>query len=322
MQKSEEPAVAGGILKAINSSASRSRSADYCESKATHVIGINCKAGYWQDEAAVTDAFYHKEGKGRQYYHYVYSLPPGHGTPEELIEMVARGIDANPILSGHEIELAIHADKAHLHCHILINATSAVDGRKLRFSHRQYREWIGTMKVIAKEYGFAPVVSKVRKQGDFITNDKLKREVVVNKGKDSDIVHTYQSVLRAMTTALGWDDLKKILAKDGVSLEMKPTRKHLVFGYGGHKFRDSNLSRTFSDVITKEVIENGFELQNRKQQSKRGEYECDEQNYRERINAVLEDANRALGSDESRKWRGNKSLAERNRRRTRTHRLS
>lgn len=309
--------VTGGILKAINSSASRSRAADYCEGKAVYVAGINCRAGFWQDEADVTDAYYHKFGQGKQYYHYVYSLPPGHGTPEQLSEMVTRGIAANPVFHGHEIELAIHNDKAHLHCHILVNATSAVDGHKLRFSHKKYREWIRTMKVIAKEYGFEPVVSKVKKKGDFATNNRLKREVVVRRGKDSDIVHTYQSVRRAMKTAADWEEFGKILSEDNVSVEMKPTRKHLVFGYSGRRFRDSNLSRTFTDVISKEEIEHEFELRRRE----RKEIENGHR-YRERINSILEDTVREIGHDENRTRRRIEKRERGSRASVRTHRRS
>ena len=270
MPHDEAPAaVIGGIMKAINSSASRSRAADYCEGKAVYIAGINCRAGYWQDEASVTDAFFHKSGEGRLYYHYVYSLPPGHGTPEQLAEMVTRGIEANPVFHGHEIELAIHDDKAHLHCHILVNATSAADGRKLRFSHKQYRVWLMQMKAIARKYGYSPVISKVRQKGDLVTNNKLKREVVVREDRDADIVKVYQAMYEARRKAGSWEEYEGLLKADGILVERSPKRIHVVYSFNGRRFRDSNIGRTFTDDFTKEALNAEFQSRQRRQEIER-----------------------------------------------------
>lgn len=248
------------ILKAVNSKASLERAVSYVERKAALLDGINCRAEYALDEMEITRSYYGKTG-GRTYYHYVLSFPPeAEITPERCRDITREVVEANPLLHGHEVLIAVHTDTDHTHAHIIASSVRATDGKKYHITKPQYRTWIETQQRICMEHGYEPAMKKEKSRGDFITDDRLKYEVVRRKGRDADIVVVYQTVKKAMKEAKSWNEFENLLACNNVSVEHQSTRKHVVFGYAGHKFRDSNLSRTFTDMISKEVIENGFEL--------------------------------------------------------------
>lgn len=287
-----------GILKscpATTSDAGTQRRISYCETKAVEIIGINCRAGFFDVESALTRDYYSngKKDKDRQVYMFVYSFRPGVGTIDDLKEIIIRGIRENPLLDGYQAEICIHNDVPHLHGHILISARNPGTGRKLHMSKKQYAAWRNLMKQIALEYGYLPVQAKDKKRGDFAADDRNKVEVVRRKGRDSDIVHVYQAVRRAMNEAMDWDDFERLLAEYDISVERKASRKHLVFSFSGRKFRDTNLSRTFTDNISKETIDDGFELR-RIRKREENEYE----QYRERIGRAVEEVVREIDRDE------------------------
>ena len=251
-----------GILKPTaptTSDRGTDRRIGYCErpQKAAKIICINCRDGCFAEETEITRAYYEKTD-GRQLYQYIFSMPPGTSSVEEVAVIAQKLVMENPLLHGFEAEIAVHNDADHLHAHILINACSAVDGHKLEMSREQYRDWVDHMKTILKEYGYEAVRARPKERGDFSTGDRNKFEVVSRKGVDADIVKVYQAVDVARHAACGWTDFEARLTSEGITVERSEKRKHIVFAYRNRRYRDSNLSRTFTDSIDKEGLENEF----------------------------------------------------------------
>ena len=246
------------ILKAVNSSASFDRAINYVQRKAALMVGINCRADFAQEEMNVTRAYYGKTG-GRTYYHYVLSFPPDVDiSPDKCAEITRKVVEANPHLHGHEVLIAVHKDTDHTHSHIIASSVRATDGKKYHITKPQYRAWIEEQQHICLEHGYEPSKKKEKSRGDFVTDDRQKYEVVRRKGREADIVVVFQAVERARKTAADWEEFGTLLKMNDVLLEYCPTRKHLVFGFGGHRFRDRNLSNTFSDRIDKETLNDEF----------------------------------------------------------------
>lgn len=265
-----------GILKATAPTLSirgTERRIHYCEKpgKAAEIVCINCRDGCFMDETEITRAFYRKND-GRMLYQYIFSMPPGMSSIEEVKAVAVRLVKENPLFDGFEVEIAIHTDADHLHAHILVNSVCAADGHKFEMSTRQYRDWVDQMKVILREYGYEPVKARPKERGDFSSRDRNKYEVVNRKGVDADIVRVYQAVDVARHEACSWEDFETRLISVGIAVERSEKRKHIVFGYQGRRYRDSNLSRTFTDTINKEALENEF-LENERRRSE--EYEHD-----------------------------------------------
>ena len=318
------------ILKAVNSSAPLDATLKYAERKASKIEAINIRhPGLACDEMKVVQLYYeksHKRTNGKKNpifpnFHYVISLAPGELPNVDLGEL-AMDISKEFVLrcekfSGHQIELCLHEDRDHIHVHIIGNPVNRVTGKVLHVSRDEYREMIALQQQIGLEHGILPVEKGEHRRGDFVAEKQKKVEVVRRKGRDSDIVHVYQSVRRVMAVAEDWDDFERLLGEDDVSVERKTSRKHLVFSHSGRKFRDTNLSRTFTDEISKEEIEHEFELRRRE----REEHEH-EQEYRDRIGAALEDVDLQICRTEDSMGRRNDPRERGSRTRSRTRHIS
>ncbi len=94
------------------------------------VTGINCEAGTAHAEMQATKRRWDKTG-GVVGYHIIHSYAPGETTPEQAH---AAGVEFARRLLGDRFEaiVATHTDRDHLHCHIVFNSVSFVDGSKYR----------------------------------------------------------------------------------------------------------------------------------------------------------------------------------------------
>ena len=75
---------------------------------------------------------------GRSYCHIIQSFKPGEITPEKAHEI---GIElAEKQFKNHEVLIATHKDKEHIHNHLIINSVSFKDGHKLISNKESLRE--------------------------------------------------------------------------------------------------------------------------------------------------------------------------------------
>ena len=220
------------------------------------IEGINCRPESYYDEVMTTKRFYGKT-TGRQYYHLIISSPPGEGNPEEQLRLSKEFVEKNQDLKGYEVLIVVHNDKKHIHSHILINSVCTIGGKKLDLKKSQYREWIKLNREICIGHGIQ-LVEKEPNKGDLRTDNRKTYETVRRLGRDADLVVVYQAVCKAKEVSCSWEDFSRILEKSNIKIERKQNRKHVVFTYNGRKIRDSNLSKTFSDLIDKENLEHEF----------------------------------------------------------------
>lgn len=100
------------------------------------VDGINCLPQTALSEMRTTKKRWNKTG-GVQGYHIIHSYTPGKITPEQAHTL---GVEFARRLLGerYEVIVATHLDHAHLHCHIVFNSVSFVDGRKYQNKFHDY----------------------------------------------------------------------------------------------------------------------------------------------------------------------------------------
>lgn len=100
------------------------------------VDGINCRPQTALSEMRATKNRWGKTD-GVQGYHIIHSYAPGEVTPEQAH---ALGVEFTERLLGEQYEaiVATHLDRAHLHCHIVFNSVSFVDGKKYQNKFHDY----------------------------------------------------------------------------------------------------------------------------------------------------------------------------------------
>lgn len=305
------------ILKAINKpNPSLEAGSDYVlrTGKVKLSEGINCRAGTFYEECCVTRSYYGKHD-GREYYHFIRSYPVGEVTPAEAIAETKEWVEKNSDLHGFEVLLACHEeDGKHCHVHILINSVCATNGHKLHINKQRYRDvWLPLNKQIDIDHGRSITERKRKQVEEVSTETKAKWEVIKRKGDDSAIGHTYRVVSAAIEMASNWSEFEQLLNENDVLIERKEGRKHIVFSYLGHRFRDTNLSKTFSDDISESRIEREFLLRGFEYDIERQDIESERE-----IETIAAEVDRILSSPDRRQQAAPQRLGRQARGRTRT----
>jgi len=99
---------------------------------------INCELEVVYHDMMETKRRWGKDLKPRiQGYHIIQSFVPGEATPEQAH---AVGVEFASRLLGSKYEVIVttHLNKAHLHCHVVFNSVSFMDGRMYRNNFRDY----------------------------------------------------------------------------------------------------------------------------------------------------------------------------------------
>ncbi len=120
------------------------------------VTGVNCAPETALEEMNATKRRWDKTG-GVLGYHIIHSYAPGEVTPEEAH---AAGVELAERLLGDRYEAVIstHLDREHLHCHIVFNSVSFLDGKKYRDDFKSYyRDLRGTSNEVSKAHGLSVI---------------------------------------------------------------------------------------------------------------------------------------------------------------------
>lgn len=122
----------------LGNTKSASRAINYAEKRAEEKSGLNCDIDYAKSAFKQTRALYGKED-GIQAHTIIQSFKPGEVTPEQCNQL---GLElAEKIAPNHQVAIYTHADKEHVHNHIVINSINLETGKKYQ-SNKQQRELI------------------------------------------------------------------------------------------------------------------------------------------------------------------------------------
>ena len=163
-------------------------------------------------------------------YHIVHSYAPGEVTPEQAHEA---GVEFARRLLGDKYEAVIctHTDRDHLHCHIVFNSVSFLDGKKYRSDFKSYFHDLRDMSnAVSREYGFSVIDSdgkgkhysewNAERSGKTTVRDLIRRDI------DS-----------ALAGSLSYDMLLESLRRQGYTIKRSPKVKHTAIRPpGGQRF--------------------------------------------------------------------------------------
>ncbi len=126
------------------------------DGKAVLQTAINCQLDTAYREMRDTKKRWGKPG-GVLGYHLIHSYAPGEVTPEQAHTL---GLEfVQELLQGkYETVVATHLDHDHIHCHILFNSVSLVDGKKYRDNFQAYFGDIrGASNAVSRRHGLSVI---------------------------------------------------------------------------------------------------------------------------------------------------------------------
>lgn len=163
-------------------------------------------------------------------YHLVHSYAPGETTPELAHEA---GVEFARRLLGDKYQAVVctHVNKEHLHCHIVFNSVSFVDGVKYRNAFKDYFEDIrGISNEVSRKYGFSVIQPEGSGQHYAEWNAERSGKTTIR-----DLVR--QDLDAAIAASFTFASLLDILRKRGYTVKYGSNVKHTaVKPPGGARF--------------------------------------------------------------------------------------
>lgn len=207
----------------------------------------------------MTKKQYHADN-GRQYAHSVIAFHKNEKvTPEQALSFAMDF--AEKTYYGHQVAIAVHYDKEHIHCHMVTNTVSYLDGSKLHKSKNDLQADKDYCNELCREYGFT-VTQKGKhfdgsdmEAGEITAWDKDSYNLISDYKKKSYVTDCGIAFMTAIRAAHTKEDFITLMQDQGWQVEWKDSKKHIVFkNADGKKVRDSNLFKTFHLPATKELI--------------------------------------------------------------------
>ena len=229
----------------------------------------------WLDEKKRWD-----KDSGRMIAHNVISFHEDEQvTPAEVLEIGRAFTDK--FFPEHQSIITVHQDRDHLHCHIVTNTVSYIDGRKLHQSKGDLEQQKAFTNALCRERGLS-VAEKGRhfdgtpiEPGEIIAWDKNKYRLLANDSKKSFIADCAIALMEVIPSSCSKEEFVSKMADKGWSVLWEDKRKHIVFqNENGDRIRDSKIEKTFAGLkVNKEDLTNEFERQNEIRLGRSGEFE-------------------------------------------------
>lgn len=190
---------------------------------------LNCSLETAYQDMTVTKQRWGKTG-GVLGYHLIHSYAPGEVTPRQAHEL---GVEFARRVLGEKYEVVIstHLDHEHLHCHILFNSVSFVDGRKYQNTFKDYFGDIrGTSNEVSRENGLSTIDPKGRgrQYAEWEAEESGKPTIRGQVRQDIDV---------ALAHSFTFKSFRAELARMGYEVKRGPNVKHTaVKPPGGKRF--------------------------------------------------------------------------------------
>ena len=206
---------------------------------------------------------------GRMYAHNIISFHKDEQvTPEQVLEIGKKF--AEKFFANHQYVIGVHQDKEHLHCHIVTNSVSYLDGIKLHQTKRDLERQKEFTNRLCIERGLT-VAEKGHhfdgsaiEQGEISAWSKDKYNLLINDAKKSFVAECAIAIMEVVPQSSSREDFISGMEERGWSVQWEDCRKHIVFqNEDGKKVRDTNIEKTFAGMeVNKEALLNEFARQN------------------------------------------------------------
>ena len=169
------------VIKAVSSKAGIGHAIDYVTKKEKTeeklVSGLHCEPETVKEEMQATKELWGKTD-GRTYKHYVQSYHEDEKiTPEQAHKNAVELAEHTKAWKGHEVLIATHIDKGHIHTHFIVNSVNYENGHKLQWSKYDLKD----LKERCNEQSREQAGEKACK----IRDNKLEKYYNMDFGKES-----------------------------------------------------------------------------------------------------------------------------------------
>lgn len=219
------------------------------KSKRKLVSGVNCDGANAFREFMATKKVYGKYN-GFFFYHYAQSFSPKEKiTPEQAHEIALEF--AEKAWSGHEVLVATHCDREHIHSHFVINSVGFESGKKLRQSPSTLKQLRKLSDEICIAHGLS-VLQPYRGCKNSMSSREYRARLRGNSWKEK----LAKDIDTAMSYSGSKDDLIRNMSILGYHMTWTDKRKYLTFHCpNGKSCRDIKLH---DEKYLKENIEREF----------------------------------------------------------------
>ena len=189
------------VIKAVSSKAGIGQALDYVtkEEKTEDklVSGLHCEPDTVKDEMQATKELWGKTG-GRTYKHFVHSYHEDeHITPEQAHKNAVELAKGTEAWKGHEVLIATHIDRGHIHTHFIVNSVNYENGHKLQWSKADLQNLKDRCNEQSRQQGlhvpekgktFSGRVVKARRINLYHVQERRVNHMILNLVKSVDIL--------------------------------------------------------------------------------------------------------------------------------------
>ena len=272
------------VIKAVSSKAGIGQALDYVtkEEKTEDklVSGLHCEPDTVKDEMQATKELWGKTG-GRTYKHFVQSYHEDeHITPEQAHKNAVELAKNTEAWKGHEVLIATHIDRGHIHSHFIVNSVNYENGHKLQWSKADLQNLKDRCNEQSRQQGL-----HVPEKGKTFSGEEREETVAWNKetynllkqaekGEVKSYVQDIAlSVMDCRETARSREDFIKQMNERGYGVDWQDSHKYITFtdlerqsqGEKQCKVRNNKLEKYYAVDFGKESLEHGFEINARRE---------------------------------------------------------
>ncbi len=215
------------------------------------VSGINCNGENAYAEFMTTKEVYGKTN-GIFFYQYIQAFSPEENITPEQAHNLAREF-AEQAWPEHEIVIATHSDRDHVHSHFVINSVSFSNGYKLRQDRHTLEKLRMLSDKICIKHGYT-IIENPRKSHGYVS----AREYRVAKNGKSWKVRLMNAIDKAMQYSGNRQEFELEMKNLGYEMIWTDERKYITFLCpSGNKCRDKKL---YDEKYLKRSIEDELKI--------------------------------------------------------------
>ena len=300
------------VIKAVSSKAGIGHAIDYVTKKEKTeeklVSGLHCEPETVKEEMQATKELWGKTD-GRTYKHYVQSYHEDEEiTPEQAHKNAVELAEHTKAWKGHEVLIATHIDKGHIHTHFIVNSVNYEDGHKLQWSKYDLKDLKERCNEQSREQGLhvpekgKTFAGEVREETVAWSKDTYQLLKQAEQGKVKSYVQDIAlAVLDCKETATSREIFIRLMNERGYGVDWQDSHKYITYtdlareqaGEKACKIRDNKLEKYYNMDFGKESMSMSLrEMHEQQKQSSPREQlqELNRQSRTELENSLLKEA--------------------------------
>ena len=201
---------------------------------------------------------------GRSYAHYIISWHQDeHITQGQALEFAKEF--AEDYFHGHQVAIAVHEDKEHVHTHLIVQSVSYLDGQKLHLTRKdlEYARALSDelcaqkgLSITRKGYHYH---GQPLRAGETSTYNMTAKKMLTDNCSKSYVYDCYRTFKRVVGKSKCREDFKEQMMSEGWVVTWEDSKKYISFtDTEGHKVRLARLNKLFNMDIDKQKLEEIF----------------------------------------------------------------